>query len=123
MVTYVLQHTIRCCRLIAKYSIVSILLSRFMFHLRESYLATCSPSEFDTMRLSGVVSAHYANRLVGNLGAALDFGDDENPTVSHSVHVPDGDDEALELRTPQISHNPLWDGLAPNVELLSDAAA
>lgn len=95
-----------------------------MLHLRESYLATCSPSEVDTVRLSRVVSVRYAaNRLVGNLGAALDFSADENPTVLRSLHVPawgDGHGILEELRTPQISHNPLWDGLAPNVELLSD---
>lgn len=98
-----------------------------MLHLRESYLATCSPSQVDTLKLSErVVSVRHANRLVGNLGAALDFSGDEDPSpaVLRSVHVParTWDDGVLEEpRTPQISHNPLWDGLAPNIELLSDS--
>ena len=115
----------RCCHLDTcsladhrEHSIVSICLSRFMFHLREVYLATCSPSELETTRLSRIISGRNANRIVGNLGAALDFSRSEDATIRcRAIRIPTWRDEIIEeSRTPHISHDPLWDSLAVEVE-------
>ncbi|KAJ3557248.1 hypothetical protein NM688_g1569 [Phlebia brevispora] len=95
-------------------TITSICLSRFMLHLRESYMSTCSPNQTDSMRLSGIIDVRYASRLVGNFGAALDFTDIDSSTLQ-----PDSRAYDQGSSTAYISHNPLVEDLIVEVDRTS----
>lgn len=63
-----------------------------------------------TIELSGFTDAHFASRLVGNLGAALSC--DEEASVRAIDQYAKGSKIEEQLREPHISDNPLLAGFA-----------
>ncbi|KAH9923018.1 hypothetical protein B0H21DRAFT_161184 [Amylocystis lapponica] len=81
-------------------TISPILVSHFMLNLREIYL-----SDSDDTSLVGSIS--FTSRLAGNLGAPLD---------GELGHIDLEDDDLPSVPEPLFSHNPLAEGLVPNLD-------
>ena len=80
---------------------------------------TASSSELNTTDFLNVTSfRHSRSWVVGNLGAALDFSDEREREGDGPSKVQEWDVTYERLETPILSHNPLWDGLAAEMERL-----
>ena len=87
-----------------------------MFHLRETYMAA-TPSELNTTDFPNITSSrHSRSWVVGNLGAALDFNDEQERESDGASNVQERDGTYGRVETPIVSNNPLWDGLAAEME-------
>lgn len=78
----------------------SILISRFVINLRGVY--TPGGSTAGSIHLSRFSDARFANGIVGNLGAPLGFGEEEDNNISST---PEGENAQVTC----ISDNPLME--------------
>ena len=81
---------------------------------------TASSSELNTTDFPNIASfRHSRSWVVGNLGAALDFSDEQERESDGASKVQEWEGTYEILETPILSHNPLWDGLAAEMERIS----
>ncbi len=79
-------------------SMTSILISRFILNLREVY--TPGDSATGSLRFSRFSDIQFANSIIGNLGAPLRFGEEEEESLDSR---PEGEGTLVAI----ISDNPM----------------